>query len=44
MEAKQIQVYGSPRPQIGVMTKRQERWLYLRQAAGFVLWQAGINI
>jgi uncharacterized SAM-binding protein YcdF (DUF218 family) len=44
MQAQQIKVYGSPRPQIGVMTERQKRWLYLRQAAGFVLWQAGINI
>jgi uncharacterized SAM-binding protein YcdF (DUF218 family) len=44
MQAQQIKVYGSPRPQIGVTTKLQKRWLYLRQAAGFVLWQAGINI
>jgi uncharacterized SAM-binding protein YcdF (DUF218 family) len=44
MQAKQIKVYGSPRPQVGVMTKGEKRWLYLRQAAGFVLWQVGINI
>jgi len=44
MQAQQIKVYGSPRPQIGVTTELQKRWLYLRQAAGFVLWQAGINI
>jgi uncharacterized SAM-binding protein YcdF (DUF218 family) len=44
MQAKQIKVYGSPRPQVGVMTKNEKRWLYLRQAAGFVLWQVGINI
>ncbi len=44
MQAKQIKVYGSPRPQLGALTKRQQRWVYLRQAAGFVLWQAGINI
>ena len=44
MEDKQIQVYGSPRPQTIVLTERQKRLLYLRQAVGFVLWQAGINI
>jgi len=44
MQAKQIKVYGSPRPQVGVMTKNEKRWLYLRQAAGFILWQVGINI
>jgi uncharacterized SAM-binding protein YcdF (DUF218 family) len=44
MQAQQIKVYGSPRPQTGTLTEGQKRWLYLRQAAGFVLWQAGINI
>jgi uncharacterized SAM-binding protein YcdF (DUF218 family) len=44
MEAKQIKVYGSPRPQTGVLTERQRRWLYLRQATGFVLWQVGVSI
>jgi uncharacterized SAM-binding protein YcdF (DUF218 family) len=44
MQAKNIKVFGSPRPQYGVLTKVQKRLLYLRQAAGFVLWQAGINI
>ncbi len=44
MQAKQITVYGSPRPQSILTSKRQKRWLYLRQAAGFILWQIGINI
>jgi uncharacterized SAM-binding protein YcdF (DUF218 family) len=44
MQAQRIKVYGSPRPSSGTLTKRQENWLYLRQAAGFVLWQIGINI
>jgi uncharacterized SAM-binding protein YcdF (DUF218 family) len=44
MQAKDIKVYGSPRPQLAVLTPRQRRWLYLKQAAGFVLWQVGINI
>jgi len=44
MEAQQIKVYGSPRPQLVTLTKRQQSWLYFKQAAGFILWQAGINI
>jgi uncharacterized SAM-binding protein YcdF (DUF218 family) len=44
MQAQQIKVYGSPRPAMGTLTKKQQDWLYLRQAAGFMLWQAGINI
>ena len=44
MEAKHIKVYGSPRPQLVTLTKTQQSWLYFKQAAGFVLWQAGINI
>jgi uncharacterized SAM-binding protein YcdF (DUF218 family) len=44
LEAENIKVYGSPRPPAGSLTQGQLRWLYLRQAAGFVLWQVGINI
>jgi uncharacterized SAM-binding protein YcdF (DUF218 family) len=44
LEAENIKVYGSPRPPAGSLTKRQLRLLYIRQAAGFVLWQVGINI
>ena len=44
MEVQHIKVFGSPRPQTIALSKREENWLYLRQAAGFVLWQAGINI
>jgi uncharacterized SAM-binding protein YcdF (DUF218 family) len=39
-----IQVYGSPRPSVGMPNRRQMRWLYLRQAVGFALWQIGVNI
>jgi uncharacterized SAM-binding protein YcdF (DUF218 family) len=39
-----IQVYGSPRPSVGVPNRKQMRWLYLRQAVGFALWQMGVNI
>jgi uncharacterized SAM-binding protein YcdF (DUF218 family) len=44
LEARGIRVYGSPRPQVGSPSPNQLRWLYLKQAAGFALWQAGINI
>jgi uncharacterized SAM-binding protein YcdF (DUF218 family) len=39
-----IQVYGSPRPSVGVPNRKQMRWLYFRQAVGFALWQMGVNI
>jgi uncharacterized SAM-binding protein YcdF (DUF218 family) len=44
LQAQRLEVYGSPRPALGTLTRNQESWLYLRQAAGFILWQAGINI
>ncbi len=44
LEARGIQVYGSPRPASGSMSPMELRWLYFRQAIGFVLWQIGINI
>lgn len=44
LEARGIRVYGSPRPPAGSPGPNQLRWLYLKQAAGFALWQAGINI
>ena len=44
LEVQGIKVYGSPRPPIGSPSKAQLRWLYVKQAVGFVLWQAGINI
>jgi uncharacterized SAM-binding protein YcdF (DUF218 family) len=42
LEVQNLKVYGSPRP--GSVEVREHRWLYWKQAAGFVLWQAGINI
>jgi uncharacterized SAM-binding protein YcdF (DUF218 family) len=42
LQAQKIKVYGSPRP--GSLDVRDQRWLYWKQAAGFALWQAGINI
>ena len=43
LQARGIQVFGSPRPS-RVLSTRQARWLYLRQSVGFVLWQLGINV
>ncbi len=44
LEWQHIKVYGSPRPPAGSPSKAELRWLYLRQAVGFLLWQLGINI
>jgi len=44
LQARGIQVYGSPRPSLGSMSGLQLRWLYFRQAVGFALWQLGINV
>jgi uncharacterized SAM-binding protein YcdF (DUF218 family) len=44
LEAHGVRVYGSPRPPAGSLTPMQLRWLYLRQAVGFALWQVGINV
>jgi uncharacterized SAM-binding protein YcdF (DUF218 family) len=39
LEARGLQVYGSPRPSAPV-----SRWLYFRQAVGYVLWRIGIPV
>jgi uncharacterized SAM-binding protein YcdF (DUF218 family) len=44
LQAQGIKVYGSPRPTTGSMSPAELRWMYFRQAVGFVLWQVGINI
>lgn len=43
LESSGIKVYGSPRPSVppGGWT---ERWLYFKQAAGYLLWRVGISI
>jgi uncharacterized SAM-binding protein YcdF (DUF218 family) len=43
LQAQGIEVYGSPRV-AKPMNGFERRWLYLRQALGFMLWQLGINI
>ena len=44
LEAQGIKVYGSPRPAMGAPSPAELRWLYFRQAVGFLLWQLGINV
>ena len=39
LEARGLQVYGSPRPSAPV-----SRWFYFRQAIGYVLWRIGIPV
>ncbi len=43
LEHEGMQVFGSPRPYAPKGTWR-ERWLYVRQAVGYILWRVGINI
>ena len=44
LEAHGIRVFGSPKPPAGTLSLNELRWLYLRQAVGFMLWQVGIKI
>jgi uncharacterized SAM-binding protein YcdF (DUF218 family) len=43
LEFRGLNVYGSPRPseQTG---SRREKWLFVRQGIGYMLWQLGITI
>jgi uncharacterized SAM-binding protein YcdF (DUF218 family) len=43
LEARGLSVYGSPRPS-QPRSDWRERWLYARQAVGYLLWSVGINI
>jgi uncharacterized SAM-binding protein YcdF (DUF218 family) len=43
LERLGFQVYGSPRPETPRNENRQ-RWLYVRQAVGYLLWRWGIPI
>ncbi len=36
-------VYGAPRPTV-VKNNLRERWMYFRQACGYLLWRVGINV
>lgn len=43
LEFRGLDVYGSPRPSVPKGTWRQ-RWLYIRQALGYLLWRVGVTI
>jgi uncharacterized SAM-binding protein YcdF (DUF218 family) len=43
LEGRGIKVYGSPRPGTPGLTGGWD-WLYLKQAIGYLLWKAGINV
>lgn len=43
LQASGIKVFGSPRPSPQLSGWR-EKWLYFRQAVGYVLWRVGITI
>src|SRR5947209_7839759 len=43
LESRGLKVYGSPLPSVPPGGWR-EKWLYLKQAFGYVLWRVGISI
>ena len=43
LEFRGLDVYGSPRPS-ETTGSRREKWLFVRQAIGYMLWQVGITI
>jgi uncharacterized SAM-binding protein YcdF (DUF218 family) len=43
LESRGVTVYGSPRPSVPPGGWR-EKWLYLKQAVGYVLWRVGVTI
>jgi uncharacterized SAM-binding protein YcdF (DUF218 family) len=43
LEHEGMKVRGSPRP-TAPQSGMRERWLYVRQAVGYLLWRVGINI
>src|SRR5579862_4196006 len=43
LESSGMMVYGSPRPSVSPGGWR-ERWQYIKQAIGFLLWRVGISI
>ena len=43
LESTGLRVYGSPRPSVPLSGWR-ERWLYYRQAVGYLLWKIGITV
>ena len=43
LQSSGLEVYGSPRPSVPSGDWR-ERWLYYRQAVGYLLWKIGITV
>jgi uncharacterized SAM-binding protein YcdF (DUF218 family) len=43
LELRGLTVYGSPRS-LNAPNDWRERWLYVRQAIGYVLWRAGVPV
>jgi uncharacterized SAM-binding protein YcdF (DUF218 family) len=43
LESRGLKVYGSPRPSVPP-GGWHEKWLYLKQAVGYVLWRVGVTI
>jgi uncharacterized SAM-binding protein YcdF (DUF218 family) len=43
LQFRGLKVYGSPRKEVARSTL-QERWNYLKQAAGYLLWWAGVAV
>jgi len=43
LESSGLKVYGSPRPSVPPGGWR-ERWLYFRQAIGYLLWRVGVRV
>lgn len=43
LQANGLKVYGSPRPEKPDRSLR-ERWLYVKQAIGYVLWSLGVPV
>jgi uncharacterized SAM-binding protein YcdF (DUF218 family) len=43
LEARGLKIYGSPRPSV-MPSGWREKWIYLKQAAGYVLWRIGITV
>lgn len=44
LQSRNIQVFGSPRPDTRKAKPAQRQWLYFRQAVAFALWKLGVNI
>lgn len=43
LQSRGLKVYGSPRPSV-LPGGWREKWLYVKQAVGYLLWRVGISI